>query len=319
MQGRIVGKRYRIIKQINSGATAVVYAAEDIEATDRTPVALKVMNAENGRMIVSTSAVRREIEYASTLRHPHVVQLLDVFAERERIVIVWELIQGPDLLDLLNECGGKLSEMQAAFYFEQLLQAVDFLHATGLCHRDLKPENCMVDRATQQLKLIDFGLSKHLESAKTLGVGTLDYMCPEMLAETVRRSALDPPGHYDPKAVDVWGLGVILYLMVTGEFPFQDNAHPESAAHTLRNIMAGRMQAIPPGISRECALLITSALESNPAHRVTLEEMLHCPWLGAMAERFRAQLEATQASLVDAGTSMGLVEGSSVEGSSAGG
>lgn len=93
-----------------------------------------------------------------------------------RFVIVWELVSGPDLLDLLNACNGRMTEKQAAHYFRQIHQGVTFLHENGLCHRDLKPENCMVDSKTDTLKIIDFGLSKHLESAVTLGVGTPDYM-----------------------------------------------------------------------------------------------------------------------------------------------
>ena len=83
---------------------------------------------------------------------------------------------GPDLLDLLNEQGGSLPEPMACFYFVQLLEAVRYMHAMGFCHRDIKPENAMVQRSSHQLKLIDFGLSKHLQSAHTLGVGTPDYM-----------------------------------------------------------------------------------------------------------------------------------------------
>jgi calcium/calmodulin-dependent protein kinase I len=64
----------------------------------------------------------------------------------------WELIEGPDLLDLLNEYGGTLSEPAAAFYFVQLLEAVNFMHAQGFCHRDIKPENCMIQRNSHQVK-----------------------------------------------------------------------------------------------------------------------------------------------------------------------
>lgn len=65
----------------------------------------------------------------------------------------WELIQGPDLLELLNEYGGRMPEPVAAFFFQQLVRAVQFMHANGFCHRDIKPDNCMVDRATQTLKV----------------------------------------------------------------------------------------------------------------------------------------------------------------------
>ncbi len=65
----------------------------------------------------------------------------------------WELVNGPDLLELLNECGGRMTEDAAAFYFVQLLEAVLYLHASGFCHRDIKPENCMVEQGTKRLKV----------------------------------------------------------------------------------------------------------------------------------------------------------------------
>ena len=107
--------------------------------------------------------------------------MLDFVVEERQVAIVWELVQGADLLDLLNEHGGRLEERLAAFYFAQLARGVEEIHAHGLAHRDIKPENCMVERATDTLKIIDFGLSKHQQSAVTLGVGTPDYLAPELL------------------------------------------------------------------------------------------------------------------------------------------
>ncbi|PNG99486.1 putative serine/threonine-protein kinase, partial [Tetrabaena socialis] len=92
------------------------------------------------------------ITFSSSVSHDNIVRLLDVFAEKQQLVIVWELISGPDLLDLLNECGGRMPEDMAAFYFTQALRGLVFMHANGFCHRDIKPENCMVRRADHQLK-----------------------------------------------------------------------------------------------------------------------------------------------------------------------
>ena len=161
--------RYKVKREINRGGTAVVYEAIDLQTNER--VALKVMNNKDGVMAMPVKAVKREIEYASSISHNNVVKLLDVFAEKQNLIIVWELVQGLDLLDLLNEYGGRMSERRAFKYFAQLLNGVLFLHNNGLCHRDLKPENCMVNKGTHELKIIDFGLSKHLDSAVTLGVG----------------------------------------------------------------------------------------------------------------------------------------------------
>lgn len=308
MENRIIGNgRYKIIKELNRGAcrrgshhlppslsltypslvlptpspggTAVVYSGIDLN-TSKT-VALKVMSAKHKKES-NLKAVKREIEYAMSVRCEYVVQLLDFVSDDQHVVIVWELIEGSDLLDLLNEKGGRLNERDAAFYFSQLHQAISFIHSNGLVHRDLKPENCMVEAATNKIKLIDFGLSKRDQSAVTLGVGTPDYMSPELLgmdagddfvALKQRRE-----GKYDAKACDVWALGVLLYLLVTGKYAFEDPKKANNVIATLQNIRSGKMRALPSRISPECSDLIQKMLQHDPTKRITLADMGSHPW-----------------------------------------
>jgi serine/threonine protein kinase len=282
--------RYRIRKELNRGGTAVVYDADDLEKGMR--VALKVMNTRDGVMTMPIKQVKREVEIASSMRHPNIVQLIDVFAEGTQLVIVWELVSGPDLLDLLNACNGRMTEKQAAHYFRQIHMGVTFLHDNGLCHRDLKPENCMVDAKTDTLKIIDFGLSKHLESAVTLGVGTPDYMAPEMLgyggSKNQRQVHHQQPPYlgsnsskklYDARAVDVWAMGVMLYLMVAGVYPFEDPENPDNVACTLQNVRDGRIRPLPADISHHCADLIVRMLHKKSSKRLTLASVLQHPWI----------------------------------------
>lgn len=249
----------------------MVYSGIDL-ITSKT-VALKVMSAKHKKES-NLKAVKREIEYAMSVRCEYVVQLLDFVSDDQHVVIVWELIEGSDLLDLLNEKGGRLNERDAAFYFSQLHQAISFIHSNGLVHRDLKPENCMVEAATNKIKLIDFGLSKRDQSAVTLGVGTPDYMSPELLgmdagddfvALKQRRE-----GKYDAKACDVWALGVLLYLLVTGKYAFEDPRKANNVIATLQNIRSGKMRALPSRISPECSDLIQKMLQHDPTKRITL-------------------------------------------------
>ncbi|KAL6752227.1 kinase-like domain-containing protein [Haematococcus lacustris] len=260
--------RYRIERELNRGGTAVVYAAED--TTTQQYVALKVMNGPDQ---VPVKVVKREIAFSAAARHDNIVRLLDVFAEKAQLIIVWELISGPDLLDLLNEHEGRMPEPMAAFFFCQLLQAVMFMHNNGFCHRDIKPENCMVQRASHQLKLIDFGLSKHLESARTLGVGTPDYLSPEMLQVWTNYTGTPVP--YDARAVDAWAMGVLMFLLITGKYPFEDPGHPNNLAHTIHNVLAGRMCPFPDHMSAGCRELISGLLRIDPRQRTTLQATTH--------------------------------------------
>ncbi|MEW5307014.1 MAG: hypothetical protein WDW36_009435 [Sanguina aurantia] len=293
--------RYKIDRELNRGGTAVVYGAEDL-SRGGAMVALKVMNGPDQ---VPIKVVKREINFSSSVQHENIVRLLDVFAEKQQLVIVWELIAGPDLLDLLNECGGHLPEDMAAFFFMQLLKAVMFMHENGFCHRDIKPENAMVIRSTFQLKLIDFGLSKHLQSAQTLGVGTPDYMCPEMLQQQNGMRGTMPMGGmgytpaaagagspatphvpYDAKAVDAWAMGVLMYLLITGKYPFEDPAHPNNLAHTIHNVLAGRVRPFPPGTSSGCMALVGSLLQTQPSQRQTLKGLMADAWLKQQAVQY---------------------------------
>jgi serine/threonine protein kinase len=259
---------------------------EGIDGLNGSHVALKVMTAKEGRASVPIAGVRKEINYARSVQHPNVVRLIDFISEAGTMVIVWELIDGPDLLDLLNERGGRIDEASAAGFFAQLLRGVTFMHASGLCHRDLKPENCMVERATNRLKIIDFGLSKHQQSAVTLGVGTPDYMSPELLGLGPDGAALGAKvlyerreGCYDASACDVWAMGVLLYLIVSGVYPFEDPLQPSNVVATLENITGGRMRPPPKRLSPHCVDIIRAMLQRNPSQRITLAQLARHPWL----------------------------------------
>ncbi|KAF5829869.1 kinase-like domain-containing protein [Dunaliella salina] len=196
---------------------------------------------------------------------------------------------GPDLLDLLNEHNGCLPEFMAAFFFCQLLQAAQYMHDKGYTHRDIKPENCMVQRSNHQLKLIDFGLSKHLESAKTLGVGTPDYLSPEMLQAYTGGTGGGASG-YDARAVDAWAMGVLMYLLTTGKYPFEDPRHPNVLSQTIQNVLHGRMQPFPSSMSPGCRALIMGLLQCNPKQRTTLQDLAKSEWLLSQAQAYGNQV-----------------------------
>lgn len=284
--------RYVVKEEINRGGTAIVYRGYD--RVLEMEVALKVMMVGKGggvdgdiardrRMVrIPLEAVKREIKYATKIGKKksagtRVVRLLNVLSHGEALVLIWELAKGTDVLDLINRSGGRLEEERARELFSQLVEALRMIHDNGFCHRDVKPENVIVC-ADGNLKLIDFGLAKGVESAKTRAIGTPDYMAPELLTKS------DEDGNaietrYDAKAVDVWASGVMLYIMLTGRYPFQDPNRPNNVKTTLQNVSSGKMIPFTVHVSNEAQNLIQMMLDPNPTTRITLQDVSEHEWV----------------------------------------
>ena len=153
--GALLNSRYRVLCEIQRGGTAIVLRAKD-ETGSHGLVALKCMSV-NTHEAVPMRVVEAEIAFCSSVKSPSFVKLYDLFNHGHMLVIVMELVDGPDLLDLLNSKGGSISEPEALFYVHQLAQAAEIMHQHGFAHRDIKPENSVLILSTHQLKMIDFG------------------------------------------------------------------------------------------------------------------------------------------------------------------
>jgi hypothetical protein len=166
--------------------------------------------------------VKQEIEILKMCQHPNLLRLLDVFENIEHIYIVTELLEGGDLFSYLEKRRFKLSEARASKIINSLAQGLSYLHNYGIVHRDIKPENIlMVDKSeNSEVKIVDFGLSKMIGPTQLCNepFGTLAYVSPEVLLQK-------PYG----KSVDVWGLGVLTFLMLVGCLPFDDEDDREVA------------------------------------------------------------------------------------------
>lgn len=179
--------------------------------------------------------IRREIVNHMKLRHPHVIALHEVFLTQTHLVLVMEYARCGDLFNHVHRHKG-LTEKEAHWFFQQIVLALDYCHRMGVCIRDIKLENTLLDGpdrcAPNQLlvKLCDFGFSKHaeLDSAPESLVGTPAYLAPEVISRVgsyMTPSGSGPPENkantYDGTAADIWSLGVLLYAMVIGTYPFQ--------------------------------------------------------------------------------------------------
>ena len=213
------------------------------------------------------------------------------------LILVWELVKGMDVLDFMNSHGGVMPERSARVYFKQLLDGIACIHAHGFCHRDIKPENAIIEQETGTLKIIDFGLSKHLDSARTLGIGTPDYMAPEILGRTQNPGGGlvdgdNETGSYDPESVDVWAMGVMLYLLLTGTYPFEDRQRPGNVTATLRRVREGRVNPFPKRVNPAAIDLVGRMIQVDPRRRARLEDVANHPWLREETE-FAVDFEST--------------------------
>lgn len=210
-----------------------------------------------------SASLTREIHHHRQLHHPHVTQMYEVIATESYIWIITELCCGGELFDYLAE-KGRLSEDEARIIFGQLCLAVAYLHNKGIVHRDLKLENVLLDERCR-VKLGDFGFTREYERGVLLETfcGTTGYAAPEMLQGK----------RYLGPEVDVWSMGVILYCLLTGTLPFDD----DDEAIMKEKVIRGEYED-PQWLSKDARDLIRNVLQMDPSKRLTIPQILSSPW-----------------------------------------
>ena len=253
---------FLIGKPIGSGKFGTIYVARS-KANPDLYVAIKVM-FKRGLSRNHVKQLLREIRHLDAVRScDNVISIYDFFHDAAHIYLVMEYANEGDLYHSLS-ARRRFSEEEAASVFRQAVVAVHACHAKGIVHRDIKPEN-FVWGAGHVLKLIDFGWSapcKQADRRDTL-CGTLDYIPPEMVVSR-------PYGH----SADVWCLGVLLFELLTGSPPFED----EDFLVTKLNIKYVTY-SLPDYLSPPVRTLISSILRSDPHSRPTTEQLLECAWV----------------------------------------
>nr|AKA42979.1 salt overly sensitive 2 [Oryza coarctata] len=254
--------RYEVGRTIGQGTFAKVKFA--VDADTGAAVAMKVLDKDtilNHRML---HQIKREISIMKIVRHPNIVRLNEVLAGKTKIYIILELITGGELFDKIAR-QGKLRENEARKYFQQLIDAIDYCHSKGVYHRDLKPENLLLD-SRGNLKVSDFGLSTLAQKGVGLlhtTCGTPNYVAPEVLSNN----------GYDGSAADVWSCGVILYVLMAGYLPFEENDLP-----TLYDKITAGQFSCPYWFSPGATSLIHRILDPNPKTRITIEQIREDTW-----------------------------------------
>ncbi|KAL6603851.1 hypothetical protein ACP70R_044212 [Stipagrostis hirtigluma subsp. patula] len=254
--------RYEVGRTIGQGNFAKVKFA--VDADTGAAVAMKVLDKDAILTHRMLHQIKREISIMKIVRHPNIVRLNEVLAGKMKIYIILELVTGGELFDKIAR-QGKLRENEARKYFQQLIDAIDYCHSKGVYHRDLKPENLLLD-SRGNLKVSDFGLSTLSQNGVGLlhtTCGTPNYVAPEVLGNN----------GYDGSAADVWSCGVILYVLMAGYLPFEENDLP-----TLYDKITAAQYSCPYWFSPGAKSLIQRILDPNPRTRITIEEIRADPW-----------------------------------------
>lgn len=258
----LLGK-YEIGKLLGHGTFAKVYQATNIKTSES--VAIKILDKEKILKGGLIAHIKREISILRRVRHPNIVQLIEVMATKSKIYFVMEYVKGGELFKRVSK--GRLKEELARKYFQQLISAVGFCHARGVFHRDLKPENLLLDE-NGDLKVSDFGLSCVSEQIRQDGLfhtfcGTPAYVSPEILAQK----------GYDAAKVDIWSCGVILFVLMAGYLPF----HDQNILAMYKKIYKGEFRS-PSWFSPQLTRLLTRLLDTNPGTRMTIPEIMENRW-----------------------------------------
>ena len=256
---------FLIGKKLGSGQFGRVYMAK-LKSTQFI-CALKIINKnrllkENLKCI---NQIRREIEIQSHLHHPNILSIYNFFWDKKNIYLVMEYAPGGELYKILhNEEKGRFSESKAAFYINQVCDALEYIHKLHIIHRDIKPENILM--SNEIIKLADFGWSIHQRSNKIRKTfcGTAEYMPPEVI---------DDQPHIPSS--DLWCLGILIYELCSGEPPFTAKTNPQ----VLHRIKIFKMIKYPDYFSNEVKDLIGKLLRRSPKDRISIQEVKNHPWI----------------------------------------
>jgi len=208
--------------------------------------------------------IKQEIALMEKLDHPLVSRFFETIESKARIHLVMEFLGEGNLCTYIKE-KRKLPEEEARQLFSQLCQGLEYMHAHDVVHRDIKLENVLFDEH-RNAKLIDFGFSVQCKEPKKLKVfcGTPSYMAPEI----VKRA------EYRGKPVDMWGLGVVLFAMLSGCFPFSAKSYPE----LYKKILRGAFH-FPDTFGASLRDLLKGLLCMDPAQRLTVSQARAHPWV----------------------------------------
>eukprot|EP00824_Muranothrix_gubernata_P022669 TRINITY_DN5579_c0_g1_i1.p1 TRINITY_DN5579_c0_g1~~TRINITY_DN5579_c0_g1_i1.p1 ORF type:complete len:359 (-),score=65.92 TRINITY_DN5579_c0_g1_i1:62-1105(-) len=263
---------YDMGEELGAGSFSRVVKALD-KRSER-DVAVKII--EKSRLGENEDSLKNEVAILRQVQHPNILHLHDFYESSKRYYLVMELMTGGELFDRIVE-RGSYTEKDACAVTTKVIEAIQYLHSKGIVHRDLKPENLLYASTSDdsEIKIADFGFAKYMGGADALTMtacGTPGYVAPEVLQNE---------GY--SKNVDMWSVGVILYILLCGFPPFYE----ENMSALFSQIMSGNYSFPDPywtHISSSAKDLISHLLVVDASKRYNPEQALAHPWIaGAQA------------------------------------
>ncbi|VTZ70034.1 serine/threonine protein kinase, putative [Plasmodium chabaudi chabaudi] len=291
-------KNYIILEKINTGSVGQVHLALD-KNTDMLVAAKAIdkstVQGDEGLF----QKLKDEIIVSCKMNHPYVVKTINVLETRDKIIQIMEYCDGGDLISYVRNVL-YLEELSAQYFFRKILDGVKYMHINKISHRDLKPENIFLCKKIlnqkektlirigklpscfeYELKIGDFGACCFNDAPNKVHydiVGTLSYAAPEVLG-------CDKNNGYDSEKADVWSLGIILYAMLFGLLPFDNEEKDIKEAY---NEIVNNKIAFPKNRVNKCSNnvknLLIGMLNVNPINRLSLDQVINDPWVANVAK-----------------------------------
>jgi len=276
---------YKMWRTLGTGSFATVVSA--IHKQDQTRWAIKCINKAS-LSPEDNEALSTEVQILESVSHPNVVHLKEVFDTPKVFYMVMEIMKGGELFDKVVE-KEHYTEDEARKAVEQIAEALQYCHELKIVHRDLKPENLLYqdDSLESPLKIADFGLAKLVSNGSMMNTacGTPGYVAPEILK-----------GKEYGMEVDLWSVGVIVYILLCGFPPFYD----DNNAALFEQIKAGDFEFPSPywdEVSDSAKDLVKKLLNTDPKKRYTCKDVLNHPWIKGETDASKKSLMGAQLEL----------------------
>ena len=268
---------YILSDQIGTGTFSKVTKAIHILTGEK--VAVKILDKSKIKDNIDIERISREIEILKSISHPNIAQLYESNSTIHNFYLIMEYIEGGDLCDFINAnlC---LNEHLACHFFRQLISVIEYLNEMGITHRDIKPENILLDNSKKNIKVIDFGLSNYCAEKELLksACGSPCFASPEMLSGRP----------YNGITTDIWSSGIVLYSMLVGALPFDD----QELNALYEQIKIGTFY-IPSTLSLEAIDFLKKILRVNPDKRLNINQIKEHSWFNIEKNKLYKGIDLT--------------------------